>query len=172
MKITIRGLMKSRLFGLMKNAGGIIIAILVKLILFLWQLPQLILGIIVGLFWYNAGVLIIVKGQRKILPVVMCLITNKCVSGVSFGPIIFLNSYIYHTDPSGLAHEYGHSIQSVYLGWLYLIIVGLPSIIMATLCSILEPYSRTSSHISRFIGNYYNRYPENWANQLGKYCKL
>lgn len=41
---------------------------------------------------------------------------------------IFLSKIAQHSD-STIKHEYGHTIQSKYLGWLYLIIIGLPSIV-------------------------------------------
>lgn len=54
-------------------------------------------------------------------------------------------------------HEYGHSRQSLYLGPLYLIVVGLPSIIWAGFV-----YNLVRKEIS-----YYDVYPENWADKLG-----
>lgn len=54
-------------------------------------------------------------------------------------------------------HEYGHSKQSLYLGPLYLIVVGLPSITWA------ELYKNFKREIS-----YYDVYPENWADKLGE----
>lgn len=57
-----------------------------------------------------------------------------------------------------LVHEYGHTIQSLFLGPLYLLVVGLPSFIWA---SCFGKY-RTRKHRS-----YYSFYPEKWANRLG-----
>jgi hypothetical protein len=79
--------------------------------------------------------------------------------GVSLGNYIFWSSY-----PGGdnKAHEYGHSIQSRYLGPLYLIVVGIPSFIRAG-------YSRYYyKREGVFWTNYFNGFPEKWANKLGK----
>lgn len=52
-------------------------------------------------------------------------------------------------------HEWGHTRQSLYLGPLYLLIIGLPSIIWAM---IHTPNSKKS---------YYFFYTERWADKLG-----
>ena len=54
-------------------------------------------------------------------------------------------------------HEYGHCLQSQWLGWLYLPLVGLPSILRVLVWRIrnLDPKK------------YYIGYPEDWANMLG-----
>lgn len=57
-----------------------------------------------------------------------------------------------------IKHEYGHTIQSKYLGLFYLLIVGLPSIIWA---GCFKNY-RKKNNIS-----YYSFYTESWANRLG-----
>ena len=55
-----------------------------------------------------------------------------------------------------ILHEYGHHLQSEKLGPLYLIAVGLPSIIHNMFCNC-----KKHNH------NYYDVYPERWANKLG-----
>lgn len=57
-----------------------------------------------------------------------------------------------------ILHEYGHTIQSRKLGPLYLLAVGLPSIVWA---GCFKNY-RKKKDIS-----YYSVYPENWADKLG-----
>lgn len=57
-----------------------------------------------------------------------------------------------------IKHEYGHSIQSKYLGPFYLLVVGLPSIIWA---GCFKGYRRKKGI------SYYSAYPENWADKLG-----
>ena len=56
------------------------------------------------------------------------------------------------------AHEFGHTLQSQKLGWLYLFIIGIPSIIWA---GCFEGY-RKKHNIS-----YYTFYTEQWADRLG-----
>lgn len=61
-----------------------------------------------------------------------------------------------------LAHEYGHGIQSLLLGPLYLPLIGLPSAIWCN-----SPYwvrMRKERKIS-----YYAFFPERWADRLGKF---
>lgn len=55
-----------------------------------------------------------------------------------------------------LKHEIGHTKQSLYLGPLYLIVIGLPSIVWAFIQS-------------RWMKDcdYYSFYTEKWANRLG-----
>ena len=60
-----------------------------------------------------------------------------------------------------LAHEYGHTLQSIILGPLFLPVIGLPSILWASLPSCRK--YRQTRNVS-----YYRFYPEAWANVLGK----
>ena len=59
-----------------------------------------------------------------------------------------------------LVHEYGHTIQSMILGPLFLPIIGIPSFIWETFFLFVR--LRRKKHI-----DYYNFYPEKWANRLG-----
>ena len=58
-----------------------------------------------------------------------------------------------------LVHEYGHTIQSIILGPLYLIIIGLPSMIWAK----TTYFSKKDIRIP-----YSDFYTESWANYLGE----
>ena len=60
-----------------------------------------------------------------------------------------------------LVHEYGHSIQSLMMGPLYLLTVGVPSVIWNRL-PIFE-LKRRNHNVS-----YYSVYPEKHANRLGE----
>lgn len=82
-------------------------------------------------------------------------IYNAPITGISLGQYIIVNEF---TSENTIKHEYGHTIQSYYLGPLYLIIVGLPSITMNILSRIRVLDSR----------KYYDRWPESWADKLGK----
>lgn len=59
-----------------------------------------------------------------------------------------------------LSHEYGHTIQSLILGPLYLSVIGLPSLLWASLPAFER--RRQRKQIS-----YYAFAPEKWANRLG-----
>lgn len=57
-----------------------------------------------------------------------------------------------------IKHEYGHTIQSKYLGWYYLLIIGIPSIIWA---GCFKKYRRRNGV------SYYDFYTEQSADKLG-----
>lgn len=59
-----------------------------------------------------------------------------------------------------LVHEYGHTIQSMILGPLYLFVIGIPSCIWA-----FTPYFQKLRSKGKY--SYYDFYPEKWANYLG-----
>ena len=71
--------------------------------------------------------------------------------GISLGLFIFLS------DRSLCSHEYGHTLQSLMLGPLYLPVVGLPSLVWAAY------YKRRWSRRA-----YSSVFPENWAETLGR----
>lgn len=58
-------------------------------------------------------------------------------------------------------HEYGHTIQSLILGPLYLFVIGLPSIIWAKTPKFVKYRQETGT-------KYCSLYCEKWANTLGR----
>lgn len=80
------------------------------IILYIWQLPQNIVGLFV-VFFSRA------KKNNDIY-------LTDYYFGVSLGKYIILDKYCSETD---IKHEKGHQRQSLYLGWLYLLVIGLPS---------------------------------------------
>lgn len=78
--------------------------------------------------------------------------------GVSLGTFIFTGK----ADSEALKkHEYGHSLQSLILGPLYLPVIGLPSILWANAKRLARKWQSGQK-------DYYEFYPEKWANRLGK----
>lgn len=77
--------------------------------------------------------------------------------GVTLGDRIFI-SRCYHGEYLNMviAHESGHVKQSLYLGPLYLIVIGIPSILWAWSHKWIAPRK-----------SYYWLYTEAWANKLG-----
>ena len=75
--------------------------------------------------------------------------------GISLGSVIILGSR-YYDDGSDIdeRHEWGHIRQSQYLGPLYLLVIGLPSILWAAL------YRGDAK------GYYTGFYTERWADRL------
>jgi hypothetical protein len=123
-----------------------------KIFALIWQLPQVIVGMITLI------VMIIKRRSRKInffdrtgTLIMMCFEKNI---GVSFGPLIFIGE---SPMEKTVNHEIGHSIQSRRWGLLYLLVIGLPSIIRAFLWRILKLDAKT----------YYRGWPENNADRLG-----
>lgn len=119
-----------------------------KFLLYLWQLPQNLVGLILTLFYKFDSTVV---HKDKIIR-----ICHNFPGGISLGDYIFVSKKNWNT----IRHEYGHSVQSKYLGPLYLIVIGLPSIIWAGLYGTkLFPYTKNG---------YYVFYSEKWADKLGE----
>ena len=98
-----------------------------------WQLPQISLSLLV-LVWY--------KMTRQIVESLtvsggiaensrVYIIRMKGKQAFSLGELIFVSDK-YDTEKriTTIKHEYGHAIQSVKWGWLYLIVIGIPSLLI------------------------------------------
>lgn len=108
------------------------------MIKWLWQLPQNLLGLLV---------ILVTRAKKK----GMAYQTMRYRFGVSLGNYIIFGGYYSSRD---LKHEQGHQKQSLYLGPLYLLVIGLPSAIGNLLHRILW-------------FNYYKQPWEAWADKLG-----
>ena len=75
------------------------------------------------------------------------------------GMFLFLGSH----DPEVRVHEYGHAVQSLILGPLFLPVMGIPSFLW---CNI--PYFRRMRKEKGI--SYYRFYPESTANRLGAWA--
>jgi hypothetical protein len=129
------------------------------ILLMIWQLPQTILAVVL-MFVYRHRLT-----RVSIIPIVhkICFNLHESVKipGISVGNFIFIREDILKQDKWVDAHEYGHSIQSLIFGPLYLIVIGLPSLVMNVLSII------SIKHFSgKFYRNYYRRWPESWADRL------
>ena len=81
------------------------------------------------------------------------------------GRFLFMHPNWTPADQRLLAHEYGHTIQSLLLGPLYLPLIGLPSLLWASV-----PWFERYRRIHRV--DYYDLYTERWANHCGaRYAK-
>lgn len=121
-----------------------------SIFLFLWQLPQNVVGIL----WLNIN-LIFYYGVNHITTINENIDVYEIPT--KFGSVSLGKYIICSKNPSEntIKHEYGHCIQSMYLGPLYLIIIGIPSFIWACI------YQYTNK-------SYYWFYTEKWADKLGK----
>jgi len=79
---------------------------------------------------------------------------------MGMGMFIFY-SHSHKGEPEVLVHEYGHTWQSAILGPCYLLVIGLPSFLWATLPVFHK--MRKEKHIK-----YTAFYPESWANAWGE----
>ena len=114
-----------------------------RTLLYIWQLPQNLVGLLFLLF---------IKGEVKhTLQGITFFYSKRFPGGISLGSYIILG----YANEKSIKHEYGHSIQSRYIGWLYLLVVGLPSLLHAAF------------HDCRSLGKtYYHYWTERWANRL------
>jgi len=110
---------------------------MIKILLYIWQLPQNIVALIsIGIFKAKYGY----------------KLNSKKNIGVSLGNYIIINNR--HSKLT-INHEIGHCKQSIYLGWLYLIIIGIPSAI-----------NNLINRIPFIKYDYYSFYAEAWADKL------
>lgn len=122
-----------------------------KILLTIWQFPQLIVGYIMLLIIDIDGFELI---NRKCF-----YISKKIKGGISLGKVVIINSMLKgERKEKAIMHEYGHSRQSEILGWLYLPVIGLPSLLHAIYYRIFK-YGDYK--------DYYNFYTEKWADKLG-----
>lgn len=117
-------------------------------LLFLWQLPQNILALIILLVNRKSKV-----KHEDYYNVKYYTVKHLCDRGTSLGNYILFDCDSVVTAKA-VRHEIGHQKQSVYLGWLYLFVIGLPSV--------------AGNIVHRFIKfNYYSQLWEAWADRLG-----
>ncbi len=125
-------------------------------IIFLWELPQNILGIFIWFYFRGK-----IQKHEKLHNRYFFKTPNF---GISLGSFIFwsqTDNAIILIQSNNKEHEFGHSVQSLFFGPLYLIIIGLPSILRVIYGSLYF------SHKKEKWANYYKGYPENWADKLG-----
>lgn len=115
----------------------------------LWQFPQNMLALCIeGVLCQAAHREGKADGNTIIVNIVL-------PSAMSLGDYLFVSPM---SSQKSIQHECGHSKQSDILGPLYLIVIGVPSLlhnILYRLCSKIG-----------IKWNYYNFYSEYWANKL------
>jgi hypothetical protein len=133
--------------------------IAVRLLLAIWEAPQNLLGALLFAFAKLTG------GVHHVAFEDERVIVESSSLGICLGLFVFYNggeNRYFLADPLMRQHEYGHSIQSRYLGPTYLPIVGVTS----TLRVIYSVLYRESTG-KRWRG-YFDGFPEHWADRLGK----
>ncbi len=138
--------------------------ILYILLQWTWGILQTALGCIVFLFhakakhfFYHGSVVTVWKGK----------------SSVSLGGFVFITEEPFFYEKLKeeytkeelfqrlLVHEYGHTVQSLILGPLYLLCMGIPSTLWGFLPSLNA--KRRAEGVS-----YFSFFTERWANALGE----
>jgi uncharacterized protein YybS (DUF2232 family) len=115
---------------------------------YIWQLPQNIIALI------YLSYLIVENQIPAITKYKEIKVYTKYSSGsVTLGNYIFISS---KATENTIKHEYGHTRQSLYLGPLYIIIIGIPSILWAMIHKTIAPDKLYSWF-----------YTEAWADKLG-----
>lgn len=92
-------------------------------LMFLWQLPQNIVALIMLPF----------LGKMKLIKYDLYAFVFECEKmngGISLGNFIFLSPNLAKKETS-ILHELGHTLDSHRYSWLYLFIIGIPSICWA-----------------------------------------
>ena len=117
-----------------------------------WQLPQTLIGWFVYQYikFKDKGC-IIDEYYHKTGHYAVMTKSEGFSGGVSLGRYVFTNM---QDGWISYDHEFGHSIQSLILGPLYLIIIGIPSSLLAANISDI------------FDKRYYWFYTEKWADSI------
>lgn len=84
---------------------------------------------------------------------------------MAIGMFIFFGHWREEDRDRVLAHEFGHTIQSIILGPLYLPVIGLPSLLWAAVPAFSKLRRRKKL-------SYYSFYTEKWADRCGGVRKL
>ena len=128
-----------------------------NILLYLWQLPQNLLGLLLVAVLRPEKSYSLDNGS-------IVYFSKRMPGGISLGKYSIVASYHFRESleetfkRDTVRHEaIGHAMQSRYLGWLYLIVIGLPSIVWAALYGSVIKTSRTV---------YYRFYTERWADKL------
>ena len=125
-----------------------------NILLFIWQLPQNIIGLLIMLVNFKS---VTMDKSKKCFRV-----KHLCDCGISLGNYIIIDLDDDCTDFT-IGHEQGHQKQSQMFGWLYLVLFGLPSI-----CgNIIDRVFHKNWKLSKRLYWYYNLPWEKSANKLG-----
>lgn len=116
---------------------------------FIWQLPQVIVAFIYYCYLkYKDEIIDTCTYQGTVV-----FIKRNSVGSVTLGQHIFLSP---RATDNTIKHEWGHTRQSLILGPLYLIIIGIPSLLWCAIHRAIAPNK-----------SYNWLYTEAWADRLG-----
>ena len=118
-----------------------------EILLYAWQLPQNLLGLLL--------VLILQPEEAYDMDGCRLYYATRMRGGISLGRYVIVRSWMKDYTGNTERHELGHAKQSRMLGWFYLFVIGIPSILWAAWWN----EGRNKS--------YYAFYTERWADTLG-----
>lgn len=127
----------------------------------LWQLPQVIVGGLVWLFFKITNGVTNKKRDFTDHAEISYKSVKNWNSGVSLSEFFIFIGDIRATD-NCVRHESGHAEQSEKLGWFYLIIIGLPSISG----NIYDRVFHKNWKVTDRSKWYYNLPWEKWADDI------
>jgi hypothetical protein len=120
----------------------------------IWEFPQVFIALVTMFI----TIIPFSKGFAEIGNSII-MYTKGGWGAICLGPFIFISE---GSKGHSEKHEYGHSIQSMILGPLYLFIIGLPSLLHATYFLLYYKIKKR-----RPKKNYYSFFTEKWADKLG-----
>ena len=131
---------------------------------FTWELPQLFLGYMIAQLRVLCGNVDRVDTLGGVTYVTCCHRKDHAYTGMSMGCFVQMwlpveikpdfEHYARRYAGKMLLHEYGHTFDSQLWGWLYLPVVGLPSLV-----------SQWIELAGLFHHRHDNLYAERWANR-------
>ncbi len=136
-----------------------------RLLQWIWGLPQTLVGSIIFLlnancshYSYHGAVVTIWKSKSSLSLGMFVFVSDD--------PFCYYRSYKdkYSEETFStmlLVHEYGHTIQSLIFGPVYLLAAGVPSIVWSFFPLFVKKRELENT-------SYFSVYPERWANQLGE----
>ena len=120
---------------------------ILEILLYAWQLPQNIAGLLTVAFLRPEE-----SFDREGIKVSYA---SRMRGGITLGKYVIIRDRMKEYDKNVEKHEIGHSKQSRILGPLYLLVIGLPSLIWAWLWN------------EGWNCSYFSFYTERWADRLG-----
>lgn len=119
----------------------------VKILLWIWQLPQNLVGLLFLLF---------IQGEKRHeLNGIRFYYLKTFPGGITVGEYVIVGT----KQELTVRHEYGHVLQSRILGPLYLVVIGLPSLIHAWINGAIGCCEKHDE-------GYYHFYTEKWADKI------
>ncbi len=134
--------------------------VFISVVFYLWQftfgIVQNLMGLVMFVFYKLKG-----SEYERYHNALITYIDKKNFGGVSLGMFIFINkNRIGDARHDTKIHEYGHTVQTMILGPLWLFIIAVPSVIWCNAPCFVK--LRKENNIS-----YYRLYCEGWANVCG-----